>query len=191
MWNGQDQLRGCVHDRVERVITVQLKDTQIYIVSAEDRLQHEKANGNALEAHLVNLIFGNINRQDSIAVAANELGSLAEQQIPVGTRHVEHQALRSILHELAEELQHWRRNRRIVRPNLNGSNEDRGVCRVNPIEEHHVGSFLIKAVSQAADVASETDQSILHLLARVYAVHHHSPDGVKCVWKELEALKTS
>lgn len=157
MWNGQDQLRCCVHDGVEGVVAVQLEHAEVHVVAAQDGLQHEKADGNAFEAHLVDLIFGNVDGQDSVAVAADQLGSLTEQQITVGTRHVKHQPLRAVLHELAEELQHRRGDGWIVRPDLHGADQDRRVSRVNPVEEHHVWSFLVKAISQAADVPRESN----------------------------------
>lgn len=182
VWNGQNQLRCSIHDRVKCIVTVQLEDAEVHVIAAQNRLQHEKAHGDALEAHLVDLIFGNVDREDSVAVAADELGSLSEQQISIGTRHVKHETLRSILYKFAEELQHWRGDRRIVRPNLHRTDENRRVCRVNPVEEHHVRCFLVEAVSESANVTRETDECALHLLSGINGVQHDATDGVKCVW---------
>lgn len=181
MRNGQNQLCCSIHDGIKCIITVQFKHAEVHVVAAKNRLQHEKANGDAFEAHLVDLIFGNVDREDSVAVTANQFGSLSKQQISIGTRNVKHQPLRSVLNELSEKLQHGCGNGWIVRPNLNGANKNRRVSWINPVEEHHVRSLLVKAVSQAADVASQSDECVLHLFTRIHVVQHHASNRIKCI----------
>jgi hypothetical protein len=127
------------------------------------------------------LIFGNVDREDSIAVAADELGGFAEQQISIWTRHVEDETLRAILHKLAEKFQHRRGDGWIVCPNFNSSNEDGRVGWVDPVEEHHVGRLLVEAVSKSANVTGETNERVFNLFTGINAVEHHAADGVECI----------
>ena len=56
------------------------------------------------------LFLGDVDVEDARAVGADDLAGLAEEQDPVGRRHVELQPLRTVLHQLGEQLQHRRRH---------------------------------------------------------------------------------
>ena len=181
MGYGQNQLRCRVHDRVKSIVTVQLEHAEVHVVSTQNRFQHEKAHGDALEAHLVDLIFGNVDGEYSVAVAADELGGFAEQQISIGTRHVEDETLRSILYKLAEELQHWCGYGWIVRPNLHSANEDWRISRIDPVKEHHVRSLLVEAVRKSSNVTSKANERAFYLFTGIDAVQHDTTNRIESV----------
>ena len=66
-------------------------------------------------AFLSCLFLGDVDVEDAGAVGADDLAGLAEEQDPVGRRHVELQPLRTVLHQLGEQLQHRRCH--LCRPN--------------------------------------------------------------------------
>ena len=63
-----------------------------------------------MNALLSCLFLGDVDVEDARAIGADDLAGLAEEQDPVGRRHVELQPLRTVLHQLGEQLQHRRRH---------------------------------------------------------------------------------
>ena len=93
---------------------------------------------------------------------------IPEEQNPIGRAHVELKSLASILYELRKQLQYGSgdlifaffsfsiffesysrhhsslKHLRILIPDLDGPLHDRGVRRVDPVEQHHVGRLNTK-----------------------------------------------
>ena len=99
--------------------------------------------------------------------ASNPTLKIPEEQDPIGRAHVELKSLASILYELRKQLQYgsgdlnfahifsiffesYSRHHstlkylRILIPDLDGPLHDRGVRRVDPVEQHHVGRLNTK-----------------------------------------------
>ncbi len=54
----------------------------------------------AFELERIHLLFGHDDLEDPVAVAADDLAGLAEEEDPVGGAHVELEALAPVLHQL-------------------------------------------------------------------------------------------